>query len=686
MIISIEKKSSSKTRLYGFVYGALGFFLVGLCFAAFIFSETYFRKEQARASDSSEVIGRFFDAQYQYILQEMWSRSYPSIDNRVKDIVKQLGSADYDLTLLDKHSECVFSRKHQQGIVKKCEIPPELVAQIPKFQLASRETAMHFDYPSNRYVYMTAMYAGPAFTGYLYATVSDPYDFNRESTLMLVMKNFAGPIAGILLSWVLCLLLAHRFILKPYLAEQVKLEKKRAVADLAGKVAHNIRSPLVVLDSVVKSVRNTAYLDEAQRKLLLSVSTRIETIANDLMTHFIPENKDLISRNFCFLWPTIDSIVAEKMVLLGQHSRIELHSEIAPEVFDAGLPISSADLSSMLSNLINNSIQAFEQNSGLITIEATLSQSHPGHCLLTVKDTGKGIPPEILEKIGINGGTFGKVGGAGIGLKDSRAIVARIGGIFSIESVVEKGTTIQLQLPLAIAPKWLARQIDLRGVNKVVVLEDDPGMVLLWKERLRKSSLEATYLTHPEDFDIEKYPLDQTRYIFDYELVGSTVTGLDLIANHSLKDKATLVTSYYFDSRIQNEIESIGGRMLPKFMAPNVEIFLPAQSESQQSSGYDLILIDDDLMVHDLWGYAATSCGKILKAIFKLSEIDWDSLKKDIPIFIDLNLGDGVSGVTVAQSLFEQGFQNLVLTTGERIDLAKVPSFIREVRSKDFPV
>lgn len=693
MIIPVQSDSLSKTRLYAFVYGSLGFFLVGLCLTAFIFSETYLKKEQARASDSSEVIGRFFDAQYQYILQEMWGETYTSIDDRIQEIAKQLGSKSYDLTLVDKTKRCVFSRRYTHGSQGKpdlkCELPHELVAQIPKFKLGQRETFMHFDYTSNRYVYIAALYAGHVFAGYLYATLSDPYDFNRENTVTLVMKNFAVPIVGILLAWLICLFIADRFILKPYLKERVELEKKRAVADLAGKVAHNIRSPLVVLDSVVKAARNTAYLDEAQRKLLLSVSTRIETIANDLMTHFIPETAESSSRKVCFLWPVVDSIVAEKLVLLGQHSRTEIRSQIAPELFDVSLPLSSADFSSILSNLINNSLQAIESvqdsRTGLVTIEGKLSKSHDGHCILSISDNGKGIPQEILEKLRVNGGTYGKTGGAGIGLKDSRAIVAKIGGVISIESTVGKGTIIQLELPLAIAPKWLARQIELRGASQIVVLEDDPGMVLLWKERLKKAALNVTFLSRPEDFEIEKYPPATTKYIFDYELAGSSVTGLDLIVRHGLKDRATLVTSYYFDSRIQNEIEMAGARMLPKFMAPQIEIFYPTLNKDSFTLNYDMILIDDDLMVHDLWGFAATSAGKILKTISKLSEIEWSSMKKDIPIFIDLNLAEGLSGISVAQTLFEQGFLNLTLTTGERINLSSVPKFIREVRSKDFP-
>lgn len=85
--------------------------------------------------------------------------------------------------------------------------------------------------------------------------------------------------------------------------------------------------------------------------------------------------------------------------------------------------------------------------------------------------------------------------------------------IISIDSTLGEGTTIRLSIPLISAPKWLALQIELRNAKKVVVLEDDPGMVLLWKQRLGEgNSFETFYFSQPEQFDASLFPPEQTCY------------------------------------------------------------------------------------------------------------------------------------------------------------------------------
>lgn len=682
------KNGGSKFRLYTFIYGSLGVLLLCLFVGAYVFSSTYLMKEQARAEDSADVIGKYFDAQYQNMIQEMSDQMYEAIHVRVKEIAKRLGSADYQLILLDKSGKCVLEKKSATS--SECAIPEDFSIQIPKFKPTERDVALSYDYHSNHYKYITAIYAGPILVGYLYASLSDPYNFNRENTLLLVMKVFSIPIAGIVIAWLIWLFIAHRWILKPYLKDILALEKKRAVADLAGKVAHNIRSPLVVLDSVLKSLRGSSHLGESQRKLLISVSNRIETIANDLMTHFIQKETNPEAGNYCFLWPVIEAISAEKSVVLGKQSKLEIRSSISPELYSSCIPISVAEFSSVLSNLLNNSIYAIQKTKldrpGIISIQIERDEEQSGFCSVTVADNGNGIPTEILQKLRAIGGTYGKEGGAGLGLQHARTLLAGLRGSLSIESVQGEGTTIRLSIPLISPPKWLATHIDLREAKKVVVLEDDPGMVLLWKQRLGEGkSFEAFYFNQPEQFNVSLFPFEQCSYIFDYELEGSSITGLDLIIQYGLKERAILVTSYFTDPQIQKQVEAAGSKMLPKFMAPKAELLLP-ENVAPRKVGYDLVLIDDDLMVHELWNFAAGSCGKIVKAVQKLAELDLGELRKDIPIFIDVNLGDAVSGIEVAKDLFDFGFTHLSLTTGEQIDKIFVPPFIREVRSKEFPI
>ncbi len=99
----------------------------------------------------------------------------------------------------------------------------------------------------------------------------------------------------------------------------------------------------------------------------------------------------------------------------------------------------------VLTNLILNASQAMPEG-GQIFIAASQDK---GFCLLTVTDTGTGIPPEVLPRILEPFFTTKEAGkGAGLGLSLCKSIVSAHGGFIVIESAVDKGTTCSIRLPL----------------------------------------------------------------------------------------------------------------------------------------------------------------------------------------------------------------------------------------------
>jgi signal transduction histidine kinase len=97
-----------------------------------------------------------------------------------------------------------------------------------------------------------------------------------------------------------------------------------------------------------------------------------------------------------------------------------------------------------LSNLVTNAIQAMPKG-GNLTIE-----SHPkdGQIVITVKDTGMGIPYEIRPKLFTPMMTT-KAKGQGFGLAVSKRLIEAMKGTITFESEVGKGTTFIINLPLA---------------------------------------------------------------------------------------------------------------------------------------------------------------------------------------------------------------------------------------------
>jgi signal transduction histidine kinase len=128
------------------------------------------------------------------------------------------------------------------------------------------------------------------------------------------------------------------------------------------------------------------------------------------------------------------------------------HSCITVEnAIEANMPSVLADRDQLLQVLINlmmNSLHAMPEGGRL-----RLSLAREGsHVCLGVSDTGHGMPEEIRSKVFepfFTTKDFGK--GTGLGLTVAKGIVEEHGGTIAVESVIDKGTTFWIQLPLDIA-------------------------------------------------------------------------------------------------------------------------------------------------------------------------------------------------------------------------------------------
>ena len=95
-------------------------------------------------------------------------------------------------------------------------------------------------------------------------------------------------------------------------------------------------------------------------------------------------------------------------------------------------------------NIIGNSIDAIEKE-GVIEIE---TRSVQDHVEVSIKDTGKGIPPEIIDKIFDPFFTTKTVGkGVGLGLSITFGIIKEHNGKIDVKSEVNTGTVFTISLP-----------------------------------------------------------------------------------------------------------------------------------------------------------------------------------------------------------------------------------------------
>ena len=210
---------------------------------------------------------------------------------------------------------------------------------------------------------------------------------------------------------------------------------------LASGMAHEIGTPMnVILGRAEYLLQRTA--DEGMRKGLATIVTQVERITKVMNQLLAFARRKTPERQAVDLGEIVDDSL-EMFEERITHSRITVDKTV-----ESSLPPVCADcdqLIQVLINLVMNSIHAMPEGGRL---RLSLAREGSRVCL-GLSDTGHGMPEEICSKVFepfFTTNDFGKR--IGLGLTVVKGIIEEHGGTIAVESVVDKGTTFWIRLPL----------------------------------------------------------------------------------------------------------------------------------------------------------------------------------------------------------------------------------------------
>jgi len=142
---------------------------------------------------------------------------------------------------------------------------------------------------------------------------------------------------------------------------------------------------------------------------------------------------------------TVAQDVARRVRSLVAERYIQLTLEPAPDTLVLG---DSARLGEVALILVDNAIK-YNRAGGAVTIR---TYRYGGQAVFEVQDTGIGVPPEHLQRLGerfyrVDKAHSRQMGGAGLGISIARGIAAAHHGTLTLTSVPGQGTTAMLRLP-----------------------------------------------------------------------------------------------------------------------------------------------------------------------------------------------------------------------------------------------
>jgi signal transduction histidine kinase len=224
----------------------------------------------------------------------------------------------------------------------------------------------------------------------------------------------------------------------------IQAERKHAMADLARGVAHDVNNALGAVLPLVQQMRSELAAGQVSAAALIEDLRQIEgsiqtsrRIFGGMLSFARGAVKSASGADIRQAIDNTRAILKEGLRRRG----IEILVAMGPGL--PAIPVAQGDLEQLLLNLLTNARDAMVQG-GRLSIAARLSDQS---IVLTVEDTGAGIPAEHLSKV-LEPFFTTKADGNGLGLSICRTIVWQMQGKLDISSTLGSGTKVTVTIPV----------------------------------------------------------------------------------------------------------------------------------------------------------------------------------------------------------------------------------------------
>ncbi|MBI5318279.1 PAS domain-containing sensor histidine kinase [Bradyrhizobium sp.] len=311
------------------------------------------------------------------------------------------------------------------------------------------------------------------------------------------------------------------------LAESQKLD---ALGQLTGGVAHDFNNLLMIISGSLHTLKKGTGDDARKLRAVAAIETatrRGAALTSQLLTF---ARRQSVNPQTIDLGERINAI--REVLDTGVGRSVALQFEIPGTVLPVTVDV--AEFETALVNLVINARDAMP-GGGTITVSA---HAHPGngetdgkdYVAVTVKDSGVGIAPDVLDKIFDPFFTTKPVGkGTGLGLSQVHGFAHQAGGTVKVASEIGKGTAITILLPReSKAPQVAAaRAAESGGSGTVLLVEDNPDVASVSSSLLEQLGYAVRRVADAEAA-LRAIELDGIDLVFSDIVMPGKMDGLEL--------------------------------------------------------------------------------------------------------------------------------------------------------------
>ncbi len=228
-------------------------------------------------------------------------------------------------------------------------------------------------------------------------------------------------------------------------------ELSQMKANFVSTISHELRTPLTHIKGYIELMLSESLgpiTPEQKHALQVSqqAATRLESLINDLIMFSLASRGELSLRLEAVDIARLANLSVRSAEPKARSREVSVHA-----VLDPDLPRVQADsqkIAWVLGQLLDNAIK-FTAAGGRVVLK--VSRETANLVMISVSDTGVGIPPHRIEEIfepfhQLDGSSTRKYGGTGIGLSLVRQIVEAHGSVLEVISAEGKGSTFRFPL------------------------------------------------------------------------------------------------------------------------------------------------------------------------------------------------------------------------------------------------
>ncbi|MDB5899147.1 MAG: hybrid sensor histidine kinase/response regulator [Ramlibacter sp.] len=359
-------------------------------------------------------------------------------------------------------------------------------------------------------------------------------------------------------------------------AALTQVQKMEAIGRLTGGIAHDFNNLLHVVNMNLELV--SLYAKEEKVKPVVdrakSAARRGARLTNQLLS-------------FARSQSLLPKVTRVNQLLLGMKDLLEISVGSGVEVVldlceeDASVVLDPSQLEMAVLNLAVNSRDAMPEGGKLTITTGTRfldedrDLAEGDYVLLSVTDTGAGIPKNVLPKVFDPFFTTKPVGsGTGLGLSQVYGFASQSGGIARIRSVEGEGTTVELLFPEADAEAEEVNAVrqqpaipPLAAACHILVVEDDPDVRRVIVECLSLIGYKVTEAANGSEALTQLAATKPDLMVVDYAMPD--MTGAEVIseARKMIGDIPVILATGYADMAA---VERLAGK--PKILRKPFDI------------------------------------------------------------------------------------------------------------------